>query len=513
MSELTRVREASWVIAWDEAAGCHVYLRDCDVVFGPAGIAHVGPGYTETAGAVGETIDGRGLMVMPGFVNVHAHPTSEPLLRGLTEERKSRQFGMSTLYEYIMLVGRAAKPPPLDDSAAAKEHDPSQAHDDGARAAAASVAVYEMLKSGVTTYVDYSPMRPGWLEQARSFGIRACLAPQYRSAYWYTPNGHEVLYEWDAAMGERTFREAVAFLDELGRDPGGRVTGMVAPGQVDTCTPELIRASRDAALERGLPWQIHAAQSVVEFREMFRRHGKTPIGWLADLGVLGPELIIAHGIFCDHHSWLSWPDRKDLDLLADSGVSVAHCPNVFVRGGVTLEDFGRYRRRGINLGIGTDTHPHNFVDELRWATILCKVSARDVDATNVAEVFEAATLGGARALGRDDIGRLSPGCKADLVLVDLSHPYMHPVRDPLRTMVFSGLERAIRDVYVDGRQVVRNGEVLTIDIEAALAELDAGQVRALPHVPERDWAGRTAEEMFPLSLPLGARAGGDGPES
>ena len=92
---------------------------------------------------------------------------------------------------------------------------------------------------------------------------------------------------------------------------------MVAPGQIDTCTPELIRESRDAALERGLPWQIHAGQSVVEFREILRRHGQTPIAWLADLSVLGPERIIGHAIFCDHHSWLCWPDRRDLDLIAE----------------------------------------------------------------------------------------------------------------------------------------------------------------------------------------------------
>ena len=177
-----------------------------------------------------------------------------------------------------------------------------------------------------------------------------------------------------------------------------------------------------------------------------------------------------------------------------------------MRGGVTLEHFGEYKRRGINLGIGTDTHPHNFVDEMRWATVLCKVSARDVDATNVAAVFEAATVGGARALGRDDLGRIAPGCKADLVIVDLSHPYMHPIRDPLRTMVFSALERAIRDVYVDGRPIVRDGKVLNIDIEEALVELNRGQERALPLVPQRDWAGRKDDEAFPLSLPLRSSA-------
>ena len=500
MSPSTWIRNASWVIAWDAGRSCHVYLKDADVVFSEHGIHFVGRGYSDDEHRA-TVVDGRDRMVMPGLVNIHSHPTSEPLMRGLTEERKSRQLGMSTLYEYIVLVGRASKPPPLGAETTTQDK-PLHYHDPGARSAAARMAIYEMLKSGVTTFVDYSPMRPDWIAEVAATGIRAVLAPQYRSAYWYTPNGHEVFYEWDEQAGQDTFCEALELVDEVRELGSDRLSAMVAPGQVDTCTPELIRASHEAAVERDLAWTIHAAQSMVEFREMFRRHGKTPIEWLKSLGVLGPHLTIGHAIFCDHHSWLCWPDRLDLDRIASSGASVAHCPNVFARGGTTLQDFGRYRRHGVNLGLGTDTNPHNLIDEMRWAAVLCKVAAADVDATSVADVFHAATVGGARALRRDDIGRLEPGCRSDIVVIDTSHPYMQPLRDPLRTMVFSALERAVLDVYVQGRQVVAGGEVLTIDIEAAAGELNAGQRRALPMVPAKDWAGRTAEEAFPLALPV-----------
>ncbi len=108
----------------------------------------------------------------------------------------------------------------------------------------------------------------------------------------------------------------------------------------------------------------------------------------------------------------------------------------------------------------------------------------------------------ARALGRDDIGRLSPGAKADIVLVDLAHPSMLPVRDPLRSLMFSALERPVRDVYVDGVLVVKDGECLTLDHGAAGARLQAAQARALAGVAERDWAKRSADEAFPLSLEL-----------
>jgi cytosine/adenosine deaminase-related metal-dependent hydrolase len=114
-------------------------------------------------------------------------------------------------------------------------------------------------------------------------------------------------------------------------------------------------------------------------------------------------------------------------------------------------------------------------------------------------------VGGANALGRPDLGRLAKGCKADIVLADTSHPHLQPLRDPLRGLIFSALERPIRDVYIDGRQIVRDGKVLTIDVEKAIAVINEGQKRALVGVKERDWAKRTAEEAFPLALPVRER--------
>ena len=499
MSEIspppTVIRNADWLIAWNGAE--QVYLRDADLAFDGTGITHVGRGYE---GPAEHEIDGRSRMAMPGLVNIHSHPTSEPLQRGLTEERKSRKLGMSTIYEYLQLVGRSNRPQTLAESRGST--DPQLYEDARTRRAAAEVAFAELLRSGVTTLVDYSPNRENWLDEVAATGMRTCVAPSFRSAGWHTPNGHEVQYRWDEAAGRRNFAEALAVLDAVEKHPCPRLFGMVAPGQIDTCTPELLREARAAAADRGLPMTLHAAQSVVEFREMVRRHGKTPIEWLEALGLLGPDFIIGHAIFVDGHSWLNWPDREDLRRIADSGASVAHCPNQFVRGGVMLEHFGGYRRAGVNLGIGTDTFPHNMLDEMRWALVLCKVAARDVDATNAAEVFHAATVGGARALGREDLGRLAVGCRADFVLVDTSHPHLQPLRDPLRGLLFSALERPIRDVFVDGRQVVREGEVMTIDVGAACEALNEGQRRALEGVAERDWANRSAEEAFPLSLPM-----------
>jgi 5-methylthioadenosine/S-adenosylhomocysteine deaminase len=139
---------------------------------------------------------------------------------------------------------------------------------------------------------------------------------------------------------------------------------------------------------------------------------------------------------------------------------------------------------------------------MRWATVLCKVAAESVEATSLAEVFHAATVGGAKALLRDDIGRLAVGCKADLSLVDLAHPSLQPLRDPLKSLVFSGLDRPITDVFVDGRQVVADGEVKTIDVAAVTEAMRRGQASALTHVSDADYARRPLDEIFPMSLPM-----------
>jgi cytosine/adenosine deaminase-related metal-dependent hydrolase len=154
------------------------------------------------------------------------------------------------------------------------------------------------------------------------------------------------------------------------------------------------------------------------------------------------------------------------------------------------------------MGIGTDTVPQNMLEEIRWATVLARIAAEDIRATEMADVFHAATVGGAQGLGREDIGRLAAGARADLVLVNLASPWMMPARDPLRSLVFHAADRAVRDVWVDGQQVVAHGRVLTLDRDGALERLTAAQARMEAAVPERDPRRRASTDITPLSLPL-----------
>ena len=477
MATITVVRNAAWVVAWDRAQKRHVYKKDADVAFSGSSITHVGKGY---AGPADKTIDGRDLMVMPGLVDIHSHPTSEPGNKGLLEELGSPRLGMSSLYEFMPIF----RLPPE------------------AATAATQVAISEMLKSGVTTYVDISAARPNWADEVAATGIRAVLAPAFRSASWSTGDGKTVAYHWDEPAGKKGLDAAVDLVKRANQHPSGRVSAMLAPSQLDTCTPDLMRDARDAARDLGVPYQIHAAQSVVEFQEITRRHGLTPIEFLDSVGMLGPDLIIGHGIFLNDHPWIHWPGSNDLALMADKNVTIAHCPNVFVRRGIVLNYVDRYLKAGVNIGMGTDTFPHNMIDEMRWAATLARVMARDYRGGSTEQVFTAATAGGAKALKRDDIGRIDVGAKADIVLVDLTHPYMRPVREPLRSLIYSTSDRAIRDVFVDGEQVVKDGKVLTVDVEGAHAVLAEAQAKGLAGARDRDYAKRTVDEMSPMVLPV-----------
>lgn len=473
----TCIRNAAWVAAWDADEAQHVYRRGIDVAWTDDRLVHVGPGY---AGSVDVEVDGRDRFVIPGLIDVHSHPAHEPAYKGVREEHGLPEHYMSGLYERVQAYSL----------------------DLPGKQASAEVAYAELLASGVTTLVDISFEYEGWLELLARSGLRGYVAPGYADAQWYMDNPHELKYRWDERAGRRAFELALACIERAEAHPCRRLGGVVSPMQIDTCSEGLLRDSRSVAAERGWPFTVHCAQSAVEFHEMVRRHGITPVQWAHRLELLGPGTLLGHCIFIDEHDWLHWHSRRDVALLAETGASVAHCPNVFGRYGQTLQHFGRYRRAGVNLGLGTDCSPHNLVEEMRWAAILGRVAAQDIHALSTADVFHAATVGGAGALLRDDLGRLAPGAKADVVCVDLADVSMQPARDPLRSLVYTAAERAVRDVYVDGVQVVRERTVLTLDRAAAVTRLAESQARMLADVPNRDYAGRSAEEITPLSLPM-----------
>ena len=197
--------------------------------------------------------------------------------------------------------------------------------DDEGRLACAEAAYCELLLSGVTTLVDISGDYPGWIDLIARSGLRGVLAPSYASSRWVVRRSHLLEYEWNEPAGRQKFEAALRLCDEIAKHPSGRLSGMISPAQIDTCTEELLRDSVAAARERELPFTVHCAQAVAEFHEMVRRHGITPIQWAHQIGLAGPGTLLGHALFIDEHSWLHWGSRKDIAIMSDYEViRVAH---------------------------------------------------------------------------------------------------------------------------------------------------------------------------------------------
>ena len=482
MAKTTMIKNADWVVGWNEARQQHEYLQNADVVFKGDEITYVGSHYQ---GEADEQVSGEGLCVMPGLIDLHAHTFGLGMEKGYVEDAPSGRQGELDWYANIKVIGAAP-----DDWPTCMEF-----------------ALSELLKSGVTTVAESCVPFPDLFTVADRSGMRVYFAPMFTStendAMWERGPGGSLEYPWAEDGGLSGMQSTIGLLNQLtDNNTHELVKGMVMPAQLETTTPELLQASLEAARKMGTPMQVHGAYSIHEFQEITRRHGTTPIKYMHDIGVLEPDVILAHAIMLDHHSAArEWGTRDDLEILAESGTSIVHCPTYYARRfGSTLEDFGSYREAGVNIGIGTDTYPHNLLEEMRLAVMCGRVISGRTDNITTADIFNAVTSNAAKALHRNDLGRLSPGAKADIVLVDTKHPTMQPVRDPIRSLIFAAAERAVKDVYVNGVKVVDNGEVVTLDYHGTGAQIDGILQNIEEMVPQVDSQQRTTEEIVPLTF-------------
>jgi cytosine/adenosine deaminase-related metal-dependent hydrolase len=187
--------------------------------------------------------------------------------------------------------------------------------------------------------------------------------------------------------------------------------------------------------------------------------------------------------------------------MADHGCSVAHAVWVFARRGVAMESFARYRDRGVNMTLGTDTCPQSMLEAMKFAAVISKTIERQTETTTAADVFNAATLGGAKALGRDDLGRIAVGAKADLLLFDAESTWLAPLRDPIKNVVYSAQASDVHTVLVNGKVVLRDRQVLTVDEQAVNRALQEAGERMWSKMDGHDWGKRTADELSPQSFP------------
>jgi cytosine/adenosine deaminase-related metal-dependent hydrolase len=476
---MTRTRiDAAHIIAYQD--GGHRHLRDGTIVIDGNEIVHVGPAGS-WQGAVDETIDGSGMVVTPGFINTHTHLYESPLDKSFVEDKGRRQFYLSGLFEYLPVR--------------------SMAMDDEAARACLAYSMAELLRTGTTTVMEIGAYAEEAVRQAERVGMRLYMGLGYRSGRWYTDDGKEVRYAWDEEAGLRGMDRAIQFIEAYDGAQNGRIKGFLSPSQVDTCTEDLLRRSRQAADSLGVPMALHTSQSVNEFLEMTRRHGKTPIEWLREIGFLGPDVILGHAIILAPGSWTQW-SGDDIGILAGTGTNVAHCVWVFARRGIAMESFARYLARGVNMTLGTDTCPQSMIEGLRYTAVVGKIVDRQTEVATAGDVFNAATLAGARALGRDDLGRIAPGAKADLLLWRGDSIFMTPLRDPIRNIVYSAQAEDLDTVLIDGEVRMRGRQIPGVDLAALTRDLQAAGERMWANVARGDWAGRAIDELAPETFPV-----------
>jgi 5-methylthioadenosine/S-adenosylhomocysteine deaminase len=462
------------VVAWVE--GEHQVLEGAVVVFDGNQIVHVGPPDAFPRSPQDAVIDATGRIVMPGFVNAHLHVTDTPFTKGYLEETlvggaTAVSASYTTLYKMLPAVRHAIDPE--------------------AQLLAAESAFAELARSGSTTVVELGydfevggngdiTLTEKVAETALRVGLRCYSGPRYRSRhYGYAPGG-EVWYEsyGDAAL--KRFRDCVDFCVGWDGKADGRLRTLLAPGQVDTCDSDLLHQTREVADAHRLPIQIHAGQSPNEFRSIGQQHGLSTVQYLQQTGMLGPDVLLGHGQVLSADGNVNSLHFDELAALRDTQTTVVHLPYVKARRGGVINSIAKYRQAGIRQALGTDTFPFDMFNDMRFAATVCRIVEQSVDSAPSRDVFRMATVGGADALGRADLGRLAPGCKADIVLVRIDTFKATPAYDPFLFLVLCATGDDVDRVIVDGTTIVEQGTVLTVDQATTVARLNeaARRVRA-----------------------------------
>jgi cytosine/adenosine deaminase-related metal-dependent hydrolase len=479
--------QGGWVVGYQD--GHHAILRDGVVVIEDDKILFVGPHFD---GAVDKTIDARGRLVSPGFINSHCVANLD--IQTLALDAPSRGFASPRAYAVdgigeLELTGERLY-------------------------TSALYSVAQILKGGATTIVEITTMAPSRFEAPRDeaptlaevagkLGARIYVSHKFRAGKRYLDTDGVWKYHWDEDAGRAGLAYGCEVVKRFEGAYGDRVRTMLFPYQFDASTRELLIEVKRASRELNVPVHMHTSQSLHEFHDCLRRYNMTPVELLDSIGFIDPQTILTHLIYTRLHPASGYPpgDTRDQKIVADRGGNVAHCANVYTRTGSILGSFSRYRELGINVSIGADTWPQDMIEEMRWVALACKWKDRDSNRGTAREVFNAATLSGARALGRDDLGRLAPGAKADIVIVDFRKLHIGPVDDPIKTLVHVADGDDIETVMVDGKIVVANGRVPGInepELVAAAAEAHLWQKQRFAAMNP---AGLSAEQLFPGTYP------------
>jgi 5-methylthioadenosine/S-adenosylhomocysteine deaminase len=411
------------------------------VIAAVGGVAEVA---AHPASAHTPVVDAAMHAVIPGLHNCHLH---SGLLRGTAESMALWEW----LENHVDPAHRALTPEIAE--------------------AASYMAYTEGLRSGTTSVLDMWRFMEGSARAAEEVGIRATLAPYTADRYDY----------FESMASNRALLET----HRVAAD--GRVRSWVGLEHIFYCSPEMFREAAALAEEFETGIHTHSSESIWEVQECLRQFGRRPIHEFYNRGILGPSTVVAHGV---------WLDDQEVELLAQTGTAVAHCPCSNMKLSSGPARIGQYRAAGVTVGLGSDGEKENnnldLLEEMKFASLLQKLSTLDPTVGDPWDILAMATIDGARALGLGDVtGSLTVGKEADIVTVDLRGLHFVPVLhgDDFNVpahLVFTASGRDVADVWVRGRHLVAGGEVVSVDVAAVAARAQAAaeelfaRRRALP---------------------------------
>jgi 5-methylthioadenosine/S-adenosylhomocysteine deaminase len=410
-------------------------LPPADVVIDGETISYVGP-QKEWEESFDTVINGRGKMLSPGFVNAHGH-AAMTLLRSFADDVPLMYWLEKRIW-------------PIE--AKLKREDVYWG---------TMLAILEMIKGGTTTFTDMYFFMDQVAEAAEESGIRAVLSRGLVGI------GH---------MADKGLEESEQFVTTWQGRGNGRITTMLGPHAPYTCPPEYL--SRVVALQEKLnvPIQIHVSETQDEVNQIQEKYGVTPAVALRNAGLFDRPVLAAH---CVHLT------EEDMDILKAHNVHVAHNPGSNLKLGSGIAPIPDLLSRGIIVGLGTDGAASNnnldMMEEMRLAALLHKGSRMDPTAITAREALAMATRESAKAVYLEHVGVVAEGMKADLIMLDLAKPHMTPQHDLVAHLVYAAQPSDITLVMINGKILLENGELKTLDEEKILFQ---AQQRAIHLVTE-----------------------------
>lgn len=465
----------------------HVVYENGEVVYRGDTILFCGKEYAEP---VDETFDMGLAIISPGFIDLDSDiDTDHALIDVAFPRRPEDAFCMGDRFRTV---------------------DPYSDHDLRTRQA---YSIAQLVKNGITTAMPIEgELFHGWSQSYREFeimadvaldiGLRLYVGPSFKSSPGVgLPNNPE--------RGARSFADATRFVEQFDGGGDGLLGGFLNPCQINCTSEDLLQRSSAYAQAHGMPMRLHACEGLHEWDLVREKGGVSTIAYFEELGLLGPHLLIPHCIVA--RDW-------EVRLLADRGVSVIHTPIAEINFGAALVSFAKYQHLGVNIAMGTDSQPDDMIQNMRLAwnldRMLFKREIYNVypdqgDAYSLldqpheyprisgADIFRAATTNGARALGRDDIGRLSAGAKADIIVIGLDDLSVGPYADPIRTLLVSCVGNNVTHTIINGRWLMRDRRLLGVDEGKLMEQAQQVYDRYLHLYQAYDKRQRPIETFFP----------------